>query len=80
MTFRSGRRLPIHTLSTNTNIMKVIKRDHVEWLNKSAIIRMQQRSLFRQSFYKYHRNLQADKAGIQVWCRRSYLQKEGVNR
>ena len=80
MTFRSCRRHPYSPLSTHTNIMDVIKRDHIEWFNKSAAIHMQQRALFRQSFYKYHRYLQADKAGIAVWCRRSYLQKEGVNR
>ena len=58
--------------------MNIIKRDVVPWLYKAEVVKMQQRSLFRQSFYKYHQRMQSEKAGIQVWSRRSYLSKESV--
>ena len=72
-------RLPIYTLTTNHQIMNLIKRDVIPWVAKASLVKMQQRSLFHQSFYKYHQRLQADKNGIAVWRRRSYLpSKEGV--
>lgn len=73
MTSKYGLRQPLFTYyHPPLIIMKIISKDVLLWVYKAQAIKQQQRCLFRQSFYKYHRKIDKDKRGVEVWTARDY--------